>query len=86
MKQAGKANPNEFPEPVREKPEITPLPPSDDPWWGEAEINTFKKQDAPKPNCGDFTQKGPYVICGKCPNPHTIPGVTLDKDGNISKS
>ena len=88
MNQAFKADPGEFPEGKREKPEVGELPPSSDKgFWGkDADITLIDKKALRALNKGphgDFIQRGQDVICQACEAPHTIPGVTLDHKGKL---
>lgn len=90
MSQAQQADINEFPEEKHERGNgIGDLPPSSDKkFWGEnADVNLINKNDIPRitPNCGNFKQQGPFVICGTCPHSHTIPGFTLNRYGKLVK-
>ena len=89
-KHANKASPQEYLEEPRQKPELKELPPSTDKgFWGEdADINLIHKDQLQRhtPNCGSFRQQGPFVICGTCPNAHTIPGFTLNLKGELVKA
>lgn len=90
MKSAKKADPSEFPESVREKPGVKPLPPSSDRgfWPKDAEINLIDKKSLRALNQGphgNFIQRGQEVICQACEASHTIPGVTLNHKGELVK-
>lgn len=67
------------------KREVDPLPPDNDPFWKEAEVNRYKV--GPNLACGrgehKFIQKGAAAECTKCPVGYNLGAGGEVKDGHI---
>lgn len=44
-----------------------------------------KQASGVAPQCGDFIQRGQFVVCQKCANNHTIPDCELTNEGKLVK-